>query len=561
MKNWSMIIFTASLLLSTMPNTTAAYVNIEDTKETDEIIENMTDISQLLNSSLSSLIDSERLEWDLDVNPKFIWNPNGSLLAVQSKPGIRSKNNRRVKEAFTALYILKGDGTGLIKIASAENSIYTIENNNATYIRGASWSSDGKKLIFGISFGPLDGLSTEKNTILYLYDMENNVIRSITPQIQNLKSFALSPDGNSIAYDGVEESTQNVYVVDLVNQSGINMIPVSGAEFPIWIRDDIWSPDGNKLLYIKYAGGAGTELWTVNKNGSNPAIIAGQSGSYTFICAPSWSPDGKKILFLEGDNQQSGLCVADADGSGKIQLTSSNEVKYVLHDWNLDGSRIFYIYHAGEQHKLYTADADGSNSKLLAEEVRFSDVAWISEDRIVYLSGADSSVLKKRLKVVDPDGQGKITLGNSVKEYIWNEAVGKIAFSAGTKDGRSVHLADPDSTENNQVTIHQYNDLMGWSPDGSRLIIASYSDELWNEPEESGINIVKLAGYDIAEFNEINDIVTNNPDEKKEPIIEVTTSNPVSSESTPETPGFTGVLATIIITVLIFYEFKDRRMS
>ena len=566
MKNWSKVIFTVSLLLLMMPNTTAAYANIENTKDTDEIIENKTEISQLIVSSLSDLIDSERLEWDSDVNPKFkfIWNPNGSLLAVEACPGIRSKSleNSRwgPKEAFTALYMLKGDGTELFKIASAENSIYTIENNNATLIISTSWSPDGKKLIFRKWFGPLDGLSTEKNTGLYLYDLENNVIRSITPQIQNLKSFALSPDGNSIAYDGVEESTQNVYVVDLVNQFEIKKIPVSGAEFPIWLHG-IWSPDGNKLLFIKYAGGAGSELWTVNKDGSNPAVISGQSGSYSSIKSPSWSPDGKKILFRENNNQQSGLYIADADGSGKIQLTSGNEV---LSGWNSDGSKIYYtslyITREGEQYKLYTADADGSNTKLLAEEVKFSDVGLISGDRIVYLSGADSGVLK-RLKVVNLDGSGKVTLGNNVKKYIWNEAVGKIAYSAGMKDGRSVYLANPDGTEKNQITIHQYNDLMSWSPDGSRLIIASYSDEPWNEPEESGIYIVTLAGYDIAEFNEIDNIFTKNPDGKKEPITEVTTSKPVSSESTPQTSGFTGVLTTIIITVLIFYKFKDRRMS
>ena len=563
MKNWLIILFTASLLLLMMPNTTAEYANIENTKDTDEIIENMTEISQLIVSSLSDLIDSERLEWDSDVNPKFkfIWNPNGSLLAVEANPGIRSKSLENSKEAFTAVYIMKGDGTELLKIASAENSVYTIENNNATIIFDSSWNHEGKRLIFGKKIGPLGGSSTEKIAGLYLYDLKENRIRSVIPQIKNQNSFALSPDGNSIAYDGVEESTQNVYVVDLVNQFEIKKIPVSGAELPIWISGRIWSPDGNKLLFIKYAGGAGSELWTVNKDGSNPAVISGQSGSYSSIKSPSWSPDGKKILFRENNNQQSGLYIADVDGSGKIQLTSGNEV---LSGWNSDGSKIYYtslyITREGEEHKLYTADADGSNTKLLAEEVKFSDVGLISGDRIVYLSGAGTSVLK-RLKVVNLDGSGKVTLGNNVKKYIWNEAVGKIAYSAGTKDGRSVYLANPDGTEKNQITIHQYNDLMSWSPDGSRLIIASYSDEPWYEPEESGIYIVTLAGYDIAEFNEIDNIFTKNPDGKKEPITEVTTSKPVASESTPQTPGFTGVLTTIIITVLIFYKFKDRRMS
>lgn len=563
MKNWLIILFTASLLLLMMPNTTAEYANIENTKDTDEIIENKTEISQLIVSSLSDLIDSERLEWDSDVNPKFkfIWNPNGSLLAVEANPGIRSKSLENSKEAFTAVYIMKGDGTELLKIASAENSVYTIENNNATIIFDSSWNHEGKRLIFGKKIGPLGGLSTEKIAGLYLYDLKENRIRSVIPQIKNQNSFALSPDGNSIAYDGVEESTQNVYVVDLVNQFEIKKIPVSGAELPIWISGRIWSPDGNKLLFIKYAGGAGSELWTVNKDGSNPAVISGQSGSYSSIKSPSWSPDGKKILFRENNNQQSGLYIADVDGSGKIQLTSGNEV---LSGWNSDGSKIYYtslyITREGEEHKLYTADADGSNTKLLAEEVKFSDAGLISGDRIAYLSGAGTSVLK-RLKVVNLDGSGKVTLGNNVKKYIWNEAVGKIAYSAGMKDGRSVYLANPDGTEKNQITIHQYNDLMSWSPDGSRLIIASYSDEPWNKPEESGIYIVKLAGYDIAEFNEIDNIFTKNPDGKKEPITEVTTSKPVSSESTPQTPGFTGVLTTIIITVLIFYKFKDRRMS
>lgn len=57
-----------------------------------------------------------------------------------------------------------------------------------------------------------------------------------------------------------------------------------------------WSPNGQKILYIKSIVTA-LQIWVMNADGSNQTLVSDATGVQS---RASWSPDGQKILFTKG---------------------------------------------------------------------------------------------------------------------------------------------------------------------------------------------------------------------------------------------------------------------
>lgn len=129
---------------------------------------------------------------------------------------------------------------------------------------------------------------------------------------------ASSPSGLQIAYtQTVEPSNSEIFVVNRDGSGAHNLTNAPGYD------DDsaVWSPDGTKIAFVRYFGGAG-EIFVMNADGTgqtNLTNAAFNDGD------PSWSPDGTKIAFTTnrgqiGDNE---VFVMNADGTNPVDLTNS----------------------------------------------------------------------------------------------------------------------------------------------------------------------------------------------------------------------------------------------
>ena len=104
----------------------------------------------------------------------------------------------------------------------------------------------------------------------------------------------------------------------------INTAPTSDASFAI-------SPDGRTVAFVVRFGGKG-QLWLRSLDSSSPRALAGTDGA----TRPFWSPDGRSIGFFAGVS----LKRVDVDG-GSVQKLTSNSAVPIGGTWNRDGTILF----------------------------------------------------------------------------------------------------------------------------------------------------------------------------------------------------------------------------
>ncbi|PJE51485.1 MAG: hypothetical protein COV29_00695 [Candidatus Yanofskybacteria bacterium CG10_big_fil_rev_8_21_14_0_10_36_16] len=63
----------------------------------------------------------------------------------------------------------------------------------------------------------------------------------------------------------------------------------------VWTR---WSPDGQKIAFLKFTSVQDGGIWLINSDGSNIKRVSDVNWNYP----PIWSHNGKKILFASGAN-------------------------------------------------------------------------------------------------------------------------------------------------------------------------------------------------------------------------------------------------------------------
>ena len=77
-----------------------------------------------------------------------------------------------------------------------------------------------------------------------------------------------------------------------------------------------WSPDGQRLAFVRGVGSAEQAVYTVGADGSNPRQISAAAS------LPSWSPDGARLALALPDGEEVALYTIAADGSDPRRLTT-----------------------------------------------------------------------------------------------------------------------------------------------------------------------------------------------------------------------------------------------
>ena len=197
-----------------------------------------------------------------------------------------------------------------------------------------AWSPDGRRIAF---------VRRNQNSIgdVYLMDADgSNVVRR-APGFKSpyegdsfgFRSPAWSPDGRMLAVDHGD----CIYNCDiyLLRADDDGMRPVHLATMA---AQPTWSPDGQKIAFVSLSGDDGYHaLHVINADGSQitPITVRDEGG----IFYPAWSPDGRRIAFTKC-MQACNIIVANADGSGSVQLTTG--VHAFEPDWSPDGTRVAF---------------------------------------------------------------------------------------------------------------------------------------------------------------------------------------------------------------------------
>jgi Tol biopolymer transport system component len=242
----------------------------------------------------------------------------------------------------------------------------------------ASWSADGKQLVFGATDSSTDpaqiwmmnsdgsnrhkilndpkfvdndpSLSPDGTTIafdrcplsssgceLFQVRVDGIGLKALIPFGPNTDIFDLtpeySPDGSTIAFSGFNRAGL-IAAIFVMGADGSHIRPVTPPGLEAFLPD--WSSDGNMIAFTTRANYPPNTLtqqvWIMNKDGSGLRQFTFPGSSHDFW--PTWSPQGDAIAFERdsADSSQFGIFVKNLAASASLeqllrQRTSAAHVK------------------------------------------------------------------------------------------------------------------------------------------------------------------------------------------------------------------------------------------
>jgi Tol biopolymer transport system component len=183
---------------------------------------------------------------------------------------------------------------------------------------------------------------------------------------------------DKIVFDisNTDGTSVQIYSID---PNGDNLTKVTAGKIDTYPS---LSPDGNKIVYQSFQNSS-IDIYIINIDGTGKKLLTNHQGDNG---QPSWSPDEKKIIFYSSRAAKSlnarYIYIMDADGSNQVRLIS-NSSQSISPTWSPDGGKIAFASDNGstqrEEASICTMNVDGSNQTILKNvKGKISWLAWSS---------------------------------------------------------------------------------------------------------------------------------------------------------------------------------------
>ena len=148
-----------------------------------------------------------------------------------------------------------------------------------------STSPDGKHLVF---------TSVTDDYDLVEVPLDGSGLRTLLANSRDMYSPSWSPAGDQIVYATDRTGTGEIWMHNM--KAGLDRPVVTAADFPsgtTGLAHPVFSPDGNRFAFVRYAVGEPASVWIEPTVGGAPIRLAPE-----YLVAPTWSPDGNSIAGL-----------------------------------------------------------------------------------------------------------------------------------------------------------------------------------------------------------------------------------------------------------------------
>jgi hypothetical protein len=254
-----------------------------------------------------------------------------SLLALAGvRPAQAAFPGANGKIAFEGGYPLK---SRTIYTANPDGSALT----RLTFGRGSThdpaWSADGRKLAYTSTRGG--------NSDIYTMNADGSGKTRLTDNPATDAEPAWSPSGSRIAFSSRRDGNREIYTMKANGSDPRRITNDADNDY-----DPAWSPDGSTIAYSGPEG-----IYVTDPSGASLRLLAADTYD------PDWSPDGTKIVYSTGSR----LGIMDADGTGRIPLTTGAGGFDVWPAWSPNGRKIAFQC-AGDRwgQDVCTINADGT---------------------------------------------------------------------------------------------------------------------------------------------------------------------------------------------------------
>jgi Tol biopolymer transport system component len=241
------------------------------------------------------------------------WSPDGKRLAL-------SVTSFNLPNPFNGLHVVNpatGRDQQILNCRPGECDWFDLD-----------WSPDGSRLAFVTD--PRARRPPYGSIFLIDADGSGRTLLK-TPTAGRDSSPSWSPNGNWIAYAGVDQAGSAIYA-----------IRADGSQARLLAKDGTgpaWSPDGTKIAYstkcgVKLVTPSGDDATPPSARKCNAIGVPGLGGGWSRWAGapPAWSPDGRQIA-ISGhdkagagwiDGRKSGTYVMNADGSNLVRWTEES---------------------------------------------------------------------------------------------------------------------------------------------------------------------------------------------------------------------------------------------
>ena len=142
-----------------------------------------------------------------------------------------------------------------------------------------------------------------------------------------------------------------------------HLTQVAAARF-LGVSQPYLSPDGRRVMYIRWLDPGHTELWASDLDGANKLKLASGSSGLSTI---DWSANSRQLSFVNVDGKQNHTYVVGADGRDLHEIKGLEDT-IVWGAWSADGQQLFFTSTKDFANwSIWTAAADGSRADKLSD--------------------------------------------------------------------------------------------------------------------------------------------------------------------------------------------------